>query len=79
MGVTWRLYFNSSYKLMNYLKTPGAVVLVLLLSGCSWGPLNITHKYGHLPKVYIETPIKDLRFRIYKIDSVVLRLKKKFH
>ena len=64
---------------MNYLKASGAVAMLLLVSACSWGPLNVTHKYGHLPKIYMETPVGDLRFRIYRQDTVNLKLKKKFN
>jgi hypothetical protein len=64
---------------MNYLKISGAVVMLILVSACSWGPLNVTHKYGHLPKIYMETPVEDLKFRIYSLDSVNLKLKKKFN
>ena len=63
---------------MNYLKIAG-VVATLLLAACSWGPLKVTHKYGHLPKIYMETPVENLRLRIYSLDTVNLKLKKKFN
>ena len=64
---------------MNYLKIPGVIAALILLSACSWGPLNVTHKYGHLPKIYVETPIENLRFRVYDLDTINLKLKKKFN
>jgi hypothetical protein len=64
---------------MNYLTTPGIIVTLLLLTEWTWDPLAVTHKYGHLPKVYIETPVEDLRFRVYNLDTINLRLKKKFN
>ena len=64
---------------MNYLQIPGVIAALILLSACSWGPLNVTHKYGHLPKIYIETPVENLRFRVYDLDTINLRLKKKFN
>jgi len=64
---------------MNYLKIPGVVAALLLLAACSWGPLTVSHKYGHLPKIYMETPVGDLKFRIKGSDTVLLRLKKKFN
>ena len=64
---------------MNYLKIPAVVAALLLLAACTWGPLTVSHKYGHLPKIYMETPVEDLRFRIYSFDTVHLRLKKKFN
>jgi hypothetical protein len=66
---------------MNYLKIAGiaGIAATLLLSACSWGPMTATHKYGHLPKLYMETPVEDMRFRIYSLDTIDLRLKKKFN
>ena len=63
---------------MNKLKIPVVIILVLLLSGCTWGSLVIKHKYGRLPKIYVETPVEDLKFRVYKFDYVILQIKKKF-
>ncbi len=64
---------------MNYLKIPGVIAALILLSACSWGPLTVTHKYGRLPKIYVETPVENLRFRVYDLDTINLRLKKKFN
>jgi hypothetical protein len=63
---------------MSNLKIPGVIVMVLLLSGCSWGPFAMTHKDGHLPKVYIAMPVEDLKIRIHNLDEITLRLKKEF-
>lgn len=64
---------------MNYLKIPGVLAMLLLLSACAWGPLKVTHKYGHLPKIYIDMPVENLRFRVIKLDAVNLKYKKKFN
>lgn len=64
---------------MNYRTIAGMIFTLLLLSACSLGPLKVTHKYGHLPKFYVDTPVEDLRFRVYSLDTVTLRLKKKFN
>jgi len=74
--VVYSLYLP--YTWMNYLKLAVVFATVLILSACAWGPLKVTHRYGHLPKIYIETPVDDLRFRVIKIDTISLRLKKKF-
>ncbi|MCZ6668379.1 MAG: hypothetical protein O6932_06915 [Gammaproteobacteria bacterium] len=63
---------------MNNLKIPGVIVMVLLLPGCSWGPIDMTHQDGRLPKVYIAMPVEDLKIRIHNLDEITLRLKKEF-
>lgn len=64
---------------MNYSGILTILVMVFILPACSWGPLTVTHKYGYLPKVYIETPVEDLRFRVYSLDTISLKLKKEFN
>jgi hypothetical protein len=39
------------------------MIILLLLSGCSWGPLSITHKEGHMPKGQLALPF-DGRLRV---------------
>ncbi len=63
---------------MNDLKIPAVIVIVLLLSGCAWGPFAMTHEDGHMPKIHVAMPVEDLKIRIHNLDEITLRLKKEF-
>lgn len=39
------------------------IVLTLLLSGCSVGPFHLTHEYGQMPKVDIDSGIDGCKIR----------------
>ena len=36
----------------------------LLLSGCVLGPIEITHKDGHVPKLHVNLPTDDCKIRV---------------
>jgi len=45
-----------------------AVVLIIALSGCTWGPLEISHEDGEVPKVRVNLPA-DVKVSV-KTDEV---------
>ena len=57
----------------------GLVVLstLLLLSGCVYGPFELTHEYGHKPKFRVNTGIDCAKVKVRR-DKVWLDIKKEF-
>jgi hypothetical protein len=33
------------------------LAVLLLIAGCSWGPIQVTHEYGHMPKGHVNLPL----------------------
>lgn len=40
-----------------------SLVASLLMSGCSLGPIQVTHKEGELPKIHVELPAEECKLR----------------
>lgn len=64
-----------------YWKRVGQEVIVilcaLLVTGCSFGLIKVTHKDGELPKIRVETPNENTKIRIKK-EGVYIIYRKEF-
>ena len=38
------------------------VLLIAILTGCSLGPVQVTHKDGEMPKIYVRSSMKNCKF-----------------
>lgn len=53
-----------------------ALTLGVALTGCSLGPVEITHRAGELPKIHVNLPTEECKLRAkYPEDEVYIHCK----
>ena len=55
-----------------------AILSIVLIASCSFGPIHITHKKGELPKVKIDTPSDKCKVRVKNQKEAKMKCKWKF-